>query len=518
MDVLLDVDVASELAIPETVTAGLAAACLARRFEGARFWLSPAQAPALLDACKQMLRKQNPGISPESAGEGARTALHALEGATHWLAALAEDGDGIFWQEDPATAQLQRALERLSTGAKLLTRNTRLLKNDPRAISPEAFLKIPIPKQPLPFIDLAAQQDRLRSGIERRIHRVLRHGRYILGPEIEELETALCQFTGSRHCISCASGTDALLMALMALGIGPGDAVFTTAFSFIATSEAIVLAGATPVFADIDPATYNLDPASLETVIEEVIQVKRLRPAAIMPVDLFGLPADYKRIRAIAEAHGLPIIQDAAQAFGATSEGKTVPTQGTIGCTSFFPAKPLGAYGDAGACFTDDPELASRLRSIRVHGSGPHPYEFVRLGLNARMDTLQAAILLAKLQAYPREIEQRQEIACWYDKALCSFSELTLPIVPQHYRSVFAQYTVRHPRRGRLREALSATDIPSAIYYPIAAHTTPSYAPPSVPILPETERATREVLSLPFSADLNPTVIDRVKDALRNFT
>ncbi len=271
------------------------------------------------------------------------------------------------------------------------------------------------------FIDLKAQQQRISALLTENIQRVLAHGQYIMGPEIKELETRLAAYVGVKHAISCSSGTDALLMPLMAYGVGPGDAIFTTPFTFIATAEVIQLLGATPVFVDIDPKTFNLDPEALAEAVSRLGQnpgTAHLKPKGIIPVDLFGQPADYDRIHAIAQKHGLFVLEDAAQSFGATYKGRRAGSLAEVAATSFFPAKPLGGYGDGGAVFTDDDELAEVLRSIRVHGQGKDKYENVRIGLNGRLDTLQAAVLLAKLEIFDQEVMDRQRVARQYSQAL----------------------------------------------------------------------------------------------------
>ena len=290
------------------------------------------------------------------------------------------------------------------------------------------------------FIDLPAQQQRIRMQIEENIRKVLDHGQYIMGPEIGALEQALAEYTGVKHAIACSSGTDALLLALMAYGVGPGDAVFTTPFTFIATAEVVALLGATPVFVDIDPRTFNIDPEKLEQAIQAVkqndprfhplpaaSQSAALTPKGIIPVDLFGLPADYDRISAIARENGLFVIEDAAQSFGAEYQGKKAGALADIACTSFFPAKPLGGYGDGGMCFTDDDTLADLMRSIRIHGQGSDRYNNVRVGINGRLDSLQAAILLAKFSLFPEEVELRQTVAQRYTSLLTPHSSLLTP-------------------------------------------------------------------------------------------
>lgn len=337
------------------------------------------------------------------------------------------------------------------------------------------------------FIDLAAQQERIKERIDQNIQNVLKHGKYIMGPEVGELENRLAEYVGVKHCIGCASGTDALLMALMAKGVGPGDAIFTTPFTFIATAEVISLLGATPVFVDIDARTFNMDPEKLSLAIKTMItrdfrsqgtedggQRTGLSPKGIVTVDLFGLPCDYDRIDKIAEEYGLFVIEDAAQGLGGKFNGKMAGALAEIGCTSFFPAKPLGCYGDGGAVFTDNEGLAETMRSIRVHGKGTHKYDNSRIGLNARLDTMQAAILLAKLDIFPEEIERRQEIAQRYSDLLSVESnEVITPLVPENCKSAWAQYSVMaksEEHRTRLQSRLKDEGIPTAVYYPKPLH------------------------------------------------
>ncbi|MCE5264065.1 MAG: DegT/DnrJ/EryC1/StrS family aminotransferase [Deltaproteobacteria bacterium] len=339
------------------------------------------------------------------------------------------------------------------------------------------------------FIDLAAQQRRIYEKVQTNIARVLSHGQYINGPEVRELETALAGYVGRRHAVGCASGTDALLMALMALDIGPGDAVFTTPFTFVATAEVITLLGATPVFVDIDAATFNIDPAKLDRAIEAVEKNdptihplpraagERLRPRAVIPVDLFGLPADYETIEAIAARRGIAVIEDAAQSFGGEYKGRKACSFGEIACTSFFPAKPLGCYGDGGMIFTDDGPTAEILRSIRVHGQGSDKYENVRIGINGRLDTLQAAVLMAKFSIFPEEIELRQKVAREYGDLLSHV--VTVPGIPKGYKSAWAQYSIcarDSAERTALMVKLKGAGVPTAIYYPKPLHRQTAFA------------------------------------------
>jgi len=344
----------------------------------------------------------------------------------------------------------------------------------------------------IPFIDLAAQQDRLRPQIEAGIARVLAHGQYILGPEVAELEERLAAYTGAAFCISVANGTDALQIALMALGIGPGDEVITPGFTYIATAEAAAILGAKVVYVDIDPVSYNMDPALLEAAITP-------RTKAILPVSLYGQCADYDAINAIAERHGLPVIEDAAQSFGASYKGRKSGNLTTIACTSFFPSKPLGCYGDGGAIFTSDAELARVMRQIARHGQEKR-YHHVRIGMNSRLDTLQAAILLPKLAILDDEIAARQLVAGHYATALGALG-IAPPKVAQHNVSAWAQYTIRVQNRDTVQKTLHAAGIPTAVHYPLPLNRQPAVSDPSAQ-LPHGDKAADEVMSLPMHAYL----------------
>ena len=364
----------------------------------------------------------------------------------------------------------------------------------------------------LPFIDLKYQYSLIRDEIHAGIDRVLESGHYILGAEIAELEKQLAEYAGVKHALACSSGTDALLMALMALGIGPGDAVFTTPFTFFATVETIALVGATPVFADIDEGTYNIDPAKLEEAILKVEREGKLKPKAVIPVDLFGLTADYKAIKPLADAHGLAIIEDACQAFGAVDpSGKRAPSLGTIGCTSFFPAKPLGCYGDGGAVFTDDDDLFDKMYSILVHGrSAEDRYNNVRLGLNARCDTIQAAVLLAKLKLFPGEVEMRQVVADRYRAGLKDL--VSVQTIPEGCVSVYAQFCPRSPKFAEIQAALKAADVPTARYYPIPMHLlgATEYLGYKKGDMPVSEACAADIFALPMHPYLKAEDIDRI--------
>jgi len=369
------------------------------------------------------------------------------------------------------------------------------------------------------FIDLAAQQARLRAPIEAAIARVLAHGQYVMGPEVRELEQKLAAFCGARHALACANGTDALMLGLMALGLKPGAAVICPAFTFAATAEAPAFFGAKPLFADIDPATFNLDVESARRALRAA-RDDGLDVAGVISVDLFGLPADYDAIERFCEEEGLWLLADAAQSFGATWKGRRAGAIGRIAATSFYPAKPLGCYGDGGAVFTGADDLAALIESLRVHGKGENQYDIVRVGMNSRLDTLQAAILLAKLDAYEAEIVARDAAAARYADALADLAGVAAPVVPDGARSVWAQYTVRfetHDLRERARETLKAAGVPSVVYYPSPLHVQRAYAdaPRDPEGLPAAEAACRTALSLPMHADLSPEDQDRVLDALR---
>ena len=364
----------------------------------------------------------------------------------------------------------------------------------------------------LPFIDLKYQYSLIRDDVHAGIDRVLESGHFILGSEVAEVESRLAEYVGVKHVLTCSSGTDALLMALMALEIGPGDAVFTTPFTFFATVETIALVGATPVFADIDPGTYNIDPAKLEEAILKVEREGKLKPKAVIPVDLFGLTADYAAIRPLAEAHGLAIIEDACQAFGAVAPGgKRAPGLGTIGCTSFFPAKPLGCYGDGGAVFTDDDDLYDKMYSILVHGrSAEDRYNNVRLGLNARFDTIQAAVILAKLKLFPGEVEMRQVVADRYRAGLKDV--VSVQTIPDGCVSVYAQFCPRSPKFAEIQAALKAADVPTARYYPIPMHLlgATEYLGYKKGDMPVAEACAADIFALPMHPYLKAEDIDRI--------
>jgi dTDP-4-amino-4,6-dideoxygalactose transaminase len=369
---------------------------------------------------------------------------------------------------------------------------------------------------PIPFIDVAAQRRRLGSAMDAAIGRVLNHCQFILGPEVRAFETELAAFCGARHVVTCASGTDALVLALRAMGVGPGDAVLSPSFTFCATAEVAVLVGATPVFVDVDAATFNIDSKGIAGAVETARNAG-LRPKAIIPVDLFGLPADHGAVQAAARAENLLVLDDAAQGFGATCNNRRLGTFGQATATSFFPAKPLGCYGDGGAVMTDDDGFAEALRSLRVHGQGSDKYDNVRIGLASRLDTIQAAILIEKLKIFPDEIDARNRIASRYTEGLGDI--VGVPRIPAGYTSVWAQYTIRvaDGRRDALAAALKAEGIPTAIYYPIPLHRQQAYKhyPVGKGGVAVSDRLAAEVISLPMHAYLDVPTQDRIIDATR---
>jgi len=369
---------------------------------------------------------------------------------------------------------------------------------------------------PIPFIDVAAQRRRLGRSVDEAIARVLGHCQFILGPEVRAFEAALAAFCGARHAVSCASGTDALVLVLMAKGIGPGDAVICPSFTFTATAEVAALVGATPVFADVEEGSFNLDPESLQRACATARKLG-LRPKVVIPVDLFGQPADYDRIMPIAEAEGLFVLDDAAQAFGATYKNRRLGALAPATATSFFPAKPLGCYGDGGAVLTEDEELAQVMRSVRVHGEGRDKYDCVRIGLNGRLDTIQAAILIEKLKIFPDEIVARERVARRYSAALADVA--IVPKLARGSTSVWAQYTIRLAagKRDALAAALNPQGIPTAVYYPTPLHCQEPYRrfPVAEGGAPVSERLADEVISLPMHAYLDEATQDRIIAAVR---
>ncbi|HWP27209.1 MAG TPA: DegT/DnrJ/EryC1/StrS family aminotransferase [Xanthobacteraceae bacterium] len=367
---------------------------------------------------------------------------------------------------------------------------------------------------PIPFIDLQAQRRRIDDRLRRAIDAVLAHGQFIMGPEVGRLEQELAAYCGVKHAIGCSSGTDALVLALMALEVRPGDAVFVPSFTFAATAEAVVLVGATPVFVDCLESTFNMDVASLARAIQAIQQQKKLRPAGAITVDLFGQPADYDAIEPVLRQHGLWLVADAAQSFGSAYRGRRAGAIGKIATTSFFPAKPLGCYGDGGAIFTDDDALAAVMRSLLFHGKGDDKYDNVRIGMNGRLDTLQAAILLEKLRIFDDELKARDRIAARYTEKLGKVARV--PAIVRGANSVWAQYTIMVERRDRVARELNAQGIPTAIYYPKPLHRQTAYkAYPCAPGgLPVSDKIAQYVLSLPMHPYLDEATQDRIVAAV----
>ncbi|MBD3347062.1 MAG: aminotransferase class I/II-fold pyridoxal phosphate-dependent enzyme [Chitinivibrionales bacterium] len=373
------------------------------------------------------------------------------------------------------------------------------------------------------FIDLKAQQALIETSLKKRIETVLSHGKYIMGPEIFELEEKLANYCGVKHCVCCSSGTDALLLALMAYDIGPGDAVFTTPFTFIATAEVISLLGATPVFVDINPETFNIDAGKLQQAIADVTSGKKsspgapegLKPRGVIPVDIFGCPAEYDTIGKVARENNLFVLEDACQSFGARYKNKRACSLGDMAATSFFPAKPLGCYGDGGAVFLNDDALSEKITSIRIHGQGSNKYDNVRIGLNGRMDTMQAAVLLCKLDLFDKELENRQGVAHRYGEALSG--GFTLQTVPEHSMSAWAQYAIVSDNRDEIIGKLKAANIPAAIYYPKPLHLQDAFSllGHTKGDFPVSESIADRIFSVPFHPYLEKEDQQRIIKAIR---
>ena len=472
--------------------------------QGARLWLYTGEAHDILTRVSAQA-----STSLSSNGDVPLTPRQYLEQRLptfQWLAALSGDM-GCTDDPDALAPALIHAAARISNQVPILSTAQGRLDRGVPFISPEAIV-VPEIEDRVDFIDLKVQQDRIRPSLEEGIHRVLHHGRYVFGSEIEALETQLAKMAGAEHCVCVSSGTDALLATLMAIEIEPGDEIITSPFTFFATAETIALLGAIPVYVDIDPETFNIDAEKIETAITP-------RTRAIIPVSLYGQCAEMDEINTIAHRHSLSVIEDAAQSFGATYRSRRSCALSQLACTSFFPAKPLGAYGDGGACFTQDDALAAKLRQIRDHGQDQR-YHHVRLGINGRLDTLQAAVLLAKLDIFEDEIASRQRAAERYG-ALCeNVSEkglVTLPVVRAHNTSSWAQYTIRIPGRDSVQRLLAAKGVPSAVHYPVPLYCQPALAQDNVDC-PQSDRASREVLSLPMHPYISEAVQNKVAQAL----
>lgn len=369
--------------------------------------------------------------------------------------------------------------------------------------------------QPIAFIDLAAQQRRIEKEVKQAINTVLSHGQYISGPEVKKLETELAKHSGAKHAVGCSSGTDALVLPLMALGVGPGDAVFVPSFTFAATAEAVALVGATPVFVDCLAATYNMDAKSLEAAVDMIKKEGKLRPVGVIAVGMFGQPADFPKIDVIAAKHGLWTMDDAAQSYGAALGNRRVGTLAKVTTTSFFPAKPLGCYGDGGAIFTDDDTIADILRSLLVHGKGTDKYDNVRIGMNGRLDTMQAAILLEKMKIFDEEIELRDKVYKRYNAGLKGVAGV--PSIIDGGTSVWAQYTITVPNRDAVAAKLKTAGVPTAIYYPKPLHQQTAYKhyPVAPGGLPVSDDLAGKVLSLPMHPYLDTATQDRIIAAVK---
>jgi UDP-2-acetamido-2-deoxy-ribo-hexuluronate aminotransferase len=503
MNLLLDVNVVVDVCAKRQpyYADSLGAVAFATK-QGHRIWLYAGAVQTMEYTLGSELKRLRQGpiasISNKAFGLQARALLHDFSTGKNWLSALAGEGD-VFEADDPEDEQYILALDRFKRGdIVLLTRDEVLLKKYPDlTMSPTSYIiqsTVQSPKSStLEFINLKTQQDTLRPKLERNIHRVMTHGQYIMGPEIKELEAKLAEYVGVTHAITAASGTVSLEIALRALDIGPGDEVITVPFTWISTAEVIGQVGARPVFVDIEPATYNMNVDLLEAAITP-------RTKAIMPVSLFGQMPDYDRINAIAAKFNLPVIEDGAQSFGATQRGRRSCGVTTIGSTSFFPAKPLGCYGDGGALFTNDDQLAEKMRAIRTHGGiKRHHHPFI--GMNGRFDTIQAAILLAKLDHFDWEVKRRQEIGDHYNQLIADYCPLlTPPVIEDGNTSVYAQFTIRAPNRDSLVTELKDQGIPNAVYYPKCLHEQPAFDFCNYQWgdFPESEKASREVLSLPM--------------------
>jgi dTDP-4-amino-4,6-dideoxygalactose transaminase len=502
---------------------------------GGRVWLVAACLPILLErleaAFERAPERTGAAESPGTAASRARKSLREFVAKAGVLTSHGFHAEEAFQGEWPLATLILRSADALGEDVRILSRDPAWIALDKRVLTPEAFAFSKDGQEgragPMPFVDLARQQHRILPELERRIFNLLRHGQYILGPEIEELERKLAASAGVKHAISCASGTDALLLALMAYGVGPGHAVFTSPFTFISTAEVISLLGATPVFVDIDPRTFNMDPGCLEAAIRacrenspaiyplpavSMNSCASLEPKGIIPVDLFGLPADYDRINALAADHGLFVVEDAAQSFGAEYHGRRAGSLGNIGCTSFFPAKPLGCYGDGGAVFTENADLAERMVSMRVHGKGKDKYDNERIGLNGRMDTLQAAVLLPKLAIFPEELTARNRVANRYTALLSKNESLQIPWIPDGLKSAWAQYSILADRREEIQSALGAKGIPTAVYYPKPLHLQTAYATLGYRkgAFPVSESAARRIVSLPMHPYLSDDQVTRI--------
>lgn len=518
-NLIFDVSVIVDYWLKERSSASTAQLLDGAQAAGAQLWLVSASLPTLAYVARTAFKRC--GLPPEAVTQQVVPKL--MQELLREVGVLTNHGfeqSDIYQQaHDFEDAQIAAAARSLAgQEVCVVTEDKRFdTLGEVRALPPALALAwlhqppaTPTSQAPLQFIDLASQQTQLRPQLERGIEMVLRHGQYTLGPEVAELEEKLAAYTGAKYCITCANGTDALQIAQMALGIGPGDEVVTPGFTCIATAETVAQLGAKPVYVDIDPRTYNLDPVKLEAAITP-------KTKAIIPVSLYGQCADMDAINAIAAKHGIPVIEDAAQSFGATYKGRKSCNLSTIACTSFFPTKPLGCYGDGGAIFTNDDELAKVMRQIARHGQDRR-YHHIRVGVNSRLDTLQAAILLPKLAVLDEEMALRQQVAERYTKLLNEVGIHTTPYIEPHNTSAWAQYTIRVQNRDAVQEKLKQAGIPTAVHYPIPLHKQPAVVGADVQ-MPVGDEVAGQVMSLPMSAYQDPMsqnrVVEKLVDAIR---
>ena len=514
MDLLLDVNIVLDIcALREKHADSSAEAVEKCMLSGGRVWLYSGSVQTfdynLRNELRRIYSNKAMDLTNAQCAGLSKATLTEFAKDKHWLAALAGEGD-VFEAEDPEDEQLIRALQRFDEGkVKLLTRDAVLISKFAQAVTPEEYLQLDQQPESMQFIDLKTQQDEIRPQLERGIHRVLHHGQYIMGPEIRELEEKLSAYVNVKHAVTCASGTDALLIALMALDIGPGDEVITVPYTWISTAEVTSLLRAKPVFVDIQPDTFNIDPDKIEAAITP-------NTRAIMPVCIYGQCADMTRINAIAAKHHLPVIEDGAQSVGATHHGKRSCGLSLIGCTSFFPSKPLGCYGDGGAIFTDDDALAEKMRQIRVHGQKvKHQHPLV--GINGRLDTMQAAILLDKLQIFPEECALRWEVGQRYNNLLSDVPGIQTPVIAQGNNSVYAQYTILSENRDVLSQKLKAAGIPSVAYYTAPLHLQGAFGDLGHKRgdFPVAEQVAAQCLSLPMSPYTTTGQQERIAQAVK---
>ena len=500
-DIILDTDIAAIAATQRPSGLRIRRWLEERHKSGHRNWIYVSQQSDILI---QLVTDFDQQKIPDSE-KSARKALDSLCQCCMWLSSLSEDAITLE-DSDPTAAGLKKAARRTGKSTVVVTRMEKRLDRGLPFVTIESLMDAPIEQREIRMVDLGYQQDRIRSGLERNLHGILHHGGFVQGPEISLLEQRLAHYVGVDECIAVSSGTDALLIALMALGIGSGDEIITTPFSFIATAEVIRLVGATPVYIDVDSRTGNLDATRLEAAIKQTTRL-------ILPVSLYGQCADMTEIMSIADQYHLPVIEDAAQSFGATHHNRKSCGLSTIGCTSFFPSKPLGAYGDAGAIFTADQALAKTMREIRSHGQDSR-YHHARLGINGRMDSMQAAVLLEKLLIIDDELDRHQKIADGYNEALNdleSQTDLMLPFICDANRSAWAQYTIQVPGRDVIVKMLSEAGIPTAVHYPNVVFRQPAFLC-DIDDCPNSIDLANKVMSIPMhpylSTDMQRVIVE----------